>query len=172
MSARRVGRTAAGVERLGPDDWKRQRDVRLAALAADPDAFYRTLAEEEHFGQDQWRQRLSDPAATWVAVGAGEAADVGIVGCLPRSHDDLPELVSLWVAPSARGRGVGAALVAAAASFARQSGNAELRLWLADSNAAGFVLYDRLGATPTGRVGHFPAPREHLAEHERSPLLH
>ena len=151
--------------RLGPEDWERQRTLRLAALAADPDAFYRSLAEEQDLPESGWRERLSGPAATWVAV--VEGADVGLVACLPESHDGLPELVSLWVSSSARGRGVGTALVLAAADFARSGGASELRLWLADSNAAGLALYDRLGAPPTGRTGHFPPPREHVTEHER-----
>lgn len=154
------------LDRLGPDDWQRLRAVRLAALAADPDAFSRSLAEEQDLAEDRWRERLSGPAATWVAALDGQ--DGGLVTCLPDSHEGLPELVSLWVSPSARGRGVGAALVAAAASFARDGGASQLRLWLADSNAAGLTLYDRLGATPTGRTGAFPPPREHLTEHERS----
>lgn len=157
------------IDRLGPVDWRRQRALRLAALAADPDAFYRSLAEEEAFGPDRWRERLSGTAATWVAV--VDDVDVGLGGCLPNSHDGLPELVSLWVSPSARGRGVAGLLVQAAADFARSTGAAELRLWLADTNAAGRALYDRLGAPPTGRTGHFPPPREHLTEHERSLAL-
>ena len=155
--------------RLGPEDWERQRALRLTALAADPDAFYRSLAEEQDLPESRWRERLSGPAATWVAVVGG--ADVGLVACLTDSHEGLPELVSLWVSPSARGQGVGAGLAGAAADFARSTGAAELRLWLADSNAAGLALYDRLGAPPTGRTGHFPPPREHLTEHERSLAL-
>ncbi|HZI96139.1 MAG TPA: GNAT family N-acetyltransferase [Actinomycetales bacterium] len=157
------------VERLGPDDWPRQRELRLAALDADPDAFYRSLAEEVDLDENRWRERLSGPAATWVAVVDG--SDAGLVACLPDSHEGLPELVSLWVSPSARGHRVAGLLVEAAADFARSIDASELRLWLADSNAAGLALYDRLGATPTGRTGHFPPPREHLTEHERSLSL-
>lgn len=164
-----AGDPAVGLDRLTADDWERSRALRLTALGSDPDAFFRSLDEERELPEARWRERLAGPAVTWLAVVDG--ADVGMVTCLPDSHERLPELVALWVAPAARGRGVAAALVGSAADFARDGGARELRLWLADSNTSATALYDRLGATPTGRTGAFPAPREHLTEHERSLLL-
>jgi len=160
---------ALRLDRLTADDWERSRALRLAALRSDPDAFFRSLVEERDMPEERWRARLVGPAVTWLAV--VDDADVGMVTCLPDSHEGLPELVGLWVAPAARGRGVAAALVATAADFARAGGARELRLWLADSNASATALYDRLGAARTSRTGAFPEPREHLTEHERSLLL-
>ncbi|GAB2690470.1 GNAT family N-acetyltransferase [Thalassiella azotivora] len=154
------------VERLGPADAERFRALRLTALAADPDAFFSTLDAERDLTDDAWRERLAGTTATWAASLDGQ--DVGLVGCVPVSHDGFPELVSLWVGPGARGRGVGRLLVETVADFARGTGARELHLWLADSNTAAAALYDRLGAVPTGRAGHFPEPRGHLAEHERT----
>ena len=57
----------------------------------------------------------------------------------------------LFVAPCARGRGVGARLLAAVAERARAEGCREVRLDVVDGNPAR-ALYERHGFRPSGRV--------------------
>ncbi len=57
-------------------------------------------------------------------------------------------LNDLFVAPEARGRGVGGALLGAAEAHARASGAVRLVLQTAADNAAAQRLYDRAGWTP------------------------
>ena len=57
----------------------------------------------------------------------------------------------LFVAPHARGRGVGTRLLAAVAERARAEGCRELRLDVVDGNRAR-ALYERQGFRPSGRV--------------------
>ena len=57
----------------------------------------------------------------------------------------------LFVAPAARGRGVGTRLLAAVAERARAEGCAEVRLDVVDGNRAR-ALYEREGFRPAGRV--------------------
>jgi ribosomal protein S18 acetylase RimI-like enzyme len=51
----------------------------------------------------------------------------------------------MWVAPEARGRGVGDALIAAVEQWARRSGAGTLLLSVAAGNAAAAALYRRNG---------------------------
>jgi GNAT superfamily N-acetyltransferase len=162
-------RPAAHIERLGPEDWERLEAIRLASLRDAPQAFGSTLEETEARPADSWRQQLVD-LATFLAVIDGQ--DVGIVR--GTHYDGKPGaaiLLSMWVAPSARGAGVGEALVETLVDWARQEGYARLLLDVADDNQPAIGLYARMGFEPTGETGALPPPRDHIKEHERGLAL-
>jgi ribosomal protein S18 acetylase RimI-like enzyme len=107
---------------------------------------------------------------TFLAVVDG--TDAGLAVGAP--HHNIPGdagLYAMWVAPDARGRGVGTALVAAVVDWARAAGHGCLRLEVADDNAPAVRLYERAGFAATGRRGHLPPPRDHITEHERALVL-
>lgn len=92
---------------LTPEDWELWRRMRRAALADAPPAFGSTLAEWSGAGdtEERWRARLESVPLNLVLTLDGEPA--GMVSALgPDGAGDV-ELISLWVAPTARGRGVG-----------------------------------------------------------------
>jgi ribosomal protein S18 acetylase RimI-like enzyme len=60
-------------------------------------------------------------------------------------------LVSMWVSPRARGRGIADELVAAVCDCARADGAQRLTLWVTDVNARAQAFYQRLGFRSTGR---------------------
>jgi hypothetical protein len=45
------------IRRVESDDWERLRDVRLRALASDPDAFLETVEDARTFPDERWRER-------------------------------------------------------------------------------------------------------------------
>ncbi|GAB4069786.1 GNAT family N-acetyltransferase [Angustibacter speluncae] len=159
------------VERLGPDEATRFRRLRLTALQADPDAFYRTHAEEVDHPTTYWEGWLShDDAPVVVAVLDGH--DVGLAGLVPDRHAEGElAVVAFWVAPVARGRGVGRALLDDLEARARAAGAAAMTLEVADANDAAVRLYAAAGFEPTGHSGAFGHPREHVTEHERRKVL-
>jgi ribosomal protein S18 acetylase RimI-like enzyme len=138
---------------LGPEDWKLWRSLRLAALAEAPHAFGSRLADWQGEGdrEERWRERLGIAGShNVVAVLDGEP--VGMASGVP-ADDESVELISMWVAPSARGRGVGDALVREVERWARESGARVLRLDVAEDNAAAQALYERRGFALTGELG-------------------
>lgn len=145
---------------LEPDDWQRYRDLRLLALRSDPEAFYSTAESDGTLSEKQWRRRLE--AASYVVEGNG--SDLGLVTTLPYAEDDAADgdwqLVSMWVAPAARGQGVGHRLVEAAVEHARAAGARRLVLWVAWGNLRAELLYEAHGFKRTGVTGSFPPPRE------------
>lgn len=159
-----------------PDDWERTRALRLAALADTPDAFAATLADERDQPERFWRARLERPdVCTLLAVitdTRGTARDAGLAVVAPTSDDATAAgLYSVWVAPEARGRGVGDAVLRAAIAHARRAGRSRLVLEVGDHNAPAIALYQRAGFRPTGRTTTLPPPREHVTEHEMELLL-
>ena len=154
------------IERAGPDAWERVRGVRLRALQDASDAFLTTVEEARAKPAEVWRQQLgSTAAATFLATVDG--CDVGMAVGAPH-HADPGEagLYGVWVAPEARGRGVGAALLRAVTDWARERGYARIRLDVGDHNGQASRLYESFGFDPTGATSSFPPPRQHVTEHE------
>jgi len=157
------------IQRLKPDEALRLRGIRLRALADAPEAFATRLEQAAALPPESWAQ-MARELPTFLAVEAGR--DVGLVRADRDADDaDAAWLISLWVAPEARGRGVGDALVEAVVQWAVQRGFARLLLDVADDNHAAIALYARQGFTPTGDGGTLPAPRTHVREHRRALTL-
>jgi GNAT superfamily N-acetyltransferase len=155
---------------LTPDDWRLWRDLRLAALAEAPYAFGSRLADWQGDGdrEERWRSRLAMPG--WYnAVAEADGRPAGMASGVPTGDPLVSELIAMWVRPEARGRGVGDALIAAVAAWARASGAAQLRLAVYEQNTAAALLYRRNGFTdippPDGAE---PGTKRYLAK----PLAH
>lgn len=156
--------TRPSVRRIRADEGPSLRTLRLRALAEAPMAFGSTLAREQAFTDDVWRERARRGAAgvdgaTFVAERTGQW--VGIATGLshdPEVPDDpRPALVGMFVCPEARGCGAGGALVDAVAGWARERGAPGLTLWVTATNAPAIALYVRCGFKPTGEA----RPLEH-----------
>jgi len=160
--------TSVSIQSLRPTDWERLRSTRLRALADTPDAFGSVLAREQEYGVTTWRERLSgDDRATFVAT-LPDGSDVGLIGTAP--HEGHAGLFSLWVAPEARGQGVGGALVDAVIDWAKSQNHSKILLDVGDKNTPAIALYVSKGFEPNGVIGTLDPPREHITEHQR--VLH
>ena len=132
------------------DDWPALRDIRLEALRDAPTAFGSTYAREALRGEEHWRDRIAS-GGTFLAylpeVSAAEPA--GLIGGYQEDPVTV-ELVSMYVRPCARGRGVGEALVATVIDWAGNRKAECVRLWVTETNAPARALYERCGFTLTG----------------------
>ncbi|WP_448073907.1 GNAT family N-acetyltransferase [Georgenia yuyongxinii] len=146
--------TGTAVVRVSRADWPTLKDVRLRALAADPAAFASTLAREQAFEDEVWRERAG---AGRSFIARRDGAVVGVVSYyLEDARPGERQLASMWVAPQARRFGVAHALVEAVQEAAAAEGAARLTLFVVDDNDAARRLYERLGFRPTGEVQALP----------------
>ena len=137
------------------DDWQALRDIRLEALRDAPEAFGSSY-EREALGSDaHWHDRIAR-GGTFLVFIPEASAPAGLAGGY-REDPDIMELVSMYVRPQARGRGVGEALVAAVARWAEANGAKSLHLWVTETNAPARLLYQRLGFVPTGERQPLPS---------------
>ena len=132
------------------DDWQALRDIRLEALRDAPTAFASTYERETLHNEAHWRDRIAR-GGTFLAfipeVSATEPA--GLIGGYQEDPMTV-ELVSMYVRPRARGRGVGEALVATVIDWASNRNAACVHLWVTETNAPARALYGRCGFALTG----------------------
>jgi len=137
------------VRRLGADDWRVYRDLRLRALADSPDAFGSTLEFERQHSDAHWAERLSSGAASgWslplAAVDGNQL--VGLVwGRIDPSEPWTAHVFQMWVAPERRGLGIGKALLDSVAAWAKEAKARHLELRVTCGDTAATRLYDRAG---------------------------
>lgn len=140
---------------IDADEWRAWRDLRLQALEEAPYAFGTRLSEWQGEGdtEPRWRDRLSSVPFNVVARIDGAAA--GIVSATA-PNDGAVALISMWVAPFARGRGVGDALVQAVLRWARDRALPPARICIRRRRPGRFAGRAPYGARATARINTRP----------------
>ncbi|MFE6925270.1 GNAT family N-acetyltransferase [Nocardia sp. NPDC057663] len=139
---------AVGIRRLEPGEWAVFREVRLRALRDAPTAFGQTIEQALARNAQDWRDVLRARAQFAATARTETVGTVGVTTDAASAH-----LVSMWVAPRARGQGVSDLLIDAALGWAVERGCVTVRLELTEGNTAAEKLYRRHGFVPTGRRG-------------------
>jgi ribosomal protein S18 acetylase RimI-like enzyme len=148
--------TETTVRRVEPRDGQLLRAVRLRALQTDPASFGSTYEREAAVEQADWDEWADEHAAgesgaTLLAVRGREP--VGMV--TGRRDDDEAELFhvyAMWVAPEARGHGVGRRLLTEIEAWMTSCGGVISQLSVTNEAAAARSLYESAGYTPDGEV--------------------
>jgi len=142
------------IRRLEADEWPLYRELRLRALADSPDAFGSSLAMEQGRPDKEWSERLAWGAASdldlpLVAM-AGEQA-VGLAWAkVDASDPSIVNLYQMWVAPEARGQGLGRGLLREAIAWARARQAKAVQLAVTVDDSPAMRLYTREGFRPHG----------------------
>ena len=148
MCAERVeGQSAFTVRTVGPADWELFRRVRLAALADAPEAFGSRYEDWVDAEPERWQARLTDVPLNLVLI--MDVEPVGLVSATAPA-DDAVDLISLWVAPAARGRGLSDELVRRVLAWAGEVGVGWVLLSVKIANAPARALYRRSGFVEAG----------------------
>lgn len=148
------------VRRIQLDDGPLLKEVRLRALLTDPNAFGASYESDAAHDDDHWMERARGAASgkeKFIAF-AEEERVVGMVGAYtPEDASHRRHLVSTWVAPEARGRGLGSELVSAVVGWARAAGASQVTLWVVDDNRPAIALYEGAGFVATGEKQPLPS---------------
>lgn len=141
---------------LTPADAAAFRDIRLRALQEEPTAFTSSTEEFSHQTLDKIGARFrSDPAESFMLGAFQNRSLVGMVGfyretALKQRHKG--SIISLYVAPEARGQGLGHALMRDAIRRVRDIESVErLLLGVMVTQTAARQLYESLDFVVYGR---------------------
>jgi RimJ/RimL family protein N-acetyltransferase len=130
--------------------------VRLEALRGDPEGFGSTLAKEEARPQRFWKEWVEASEAgeeqrTFALVDDGGGVWVGMA--MARVWPERPgeaELLSMYVAPSARGGDGARRLCDACAAWTRERGVAKVVLAVYTANVRARRAYEKCGFSVVG----------------------
>lgn len=133
-----------------PDEAARLTALRLEALANAPEAFGERVDVARARGGEDFSAALGEGAIFGAFAGENP---VGMAGFERWRGANVAHKATVWgvyVAPVARGRGVGEGLFEAIFAHARAVGVEVLELGVGDFNAHAQTLYRRLGFEPFG----------------------
>lgn len=134
------------IVRIGPDQWRVFRNLRLRALREAPAAFGSRYDDWARAPESRWRDRLA--AVPFNVVARRDGDDVGMAsGTI--GDDAGTELISMWVDPVARGSGAAAALIGAVVEWAGEAGRTTY-LMVRSDNARAIAAYARAGFVDLG----------------------
>ena len=147
------------IRQLAREEWALLRDLRLAALTDAPDQFGESYALASHRSAEDWLDlTLSDApgAASGTFIAEVDNVAVGMAFAIQdRTVVATGRLGGMWVSSSARGIGIGTALIGAVLDWSRDAGMRRVRLWVVQSTRAE-KLYRSARFIATGRQKPFP----------------
>ena len=130
--------TSATIRLAGPSD--------LDAI----DAVEATSFDADRFPRRNLRRMLTGGRTIFLIAERGTEA-AGYLALSFREGSGMSRLYSLAITPSARGKGIGAGLIARAIDETRRRGLRAIRLEVRETNASARSLYERCGFTLRGR---------------------
>ena len=140
------------------EEWERARDLRLRALADAPEAFARSLEEEERVTESAWREWIAPTdSGVWFVEATDDDEFVGMsVGALDESSRTA-YLFGMWVEPERRRFGIGKSLVETVIEWGRARGAVRIELEVNELARPAVALYQACGFAPTGQSRPLPS---------------
>lgn len=143
------------LERITPRNATTFKAVRLRALQDVPSAFSSTYARESQLSDAEWIERASqwsgEHSVGYLAMDGGSPCGIAAAFLDPQD-DTRAQLVSMWVEPSRRRRGIASLLVEAIIDWARGQSARTLRLLVTSNNDGAIRFYEHLGFIMIGCV--------------------
>lgn len=157
------------IEKLLPADATRFKNIRLRSLKDSPEAFGTRFEVASTWDKDNWISQV-EKLNTFIASVDGN--DVGVARSMKdESSSEVGWVISMWVAPEARGKKVASQLLRSIIEWAKNENITLLKLDVVDTNKAAISLYEKHGFFANGVSGNFPKPRGHITEHQRELRL-
>lgn len=135
------------IARLGPDDWRELKTIRLEALRREPAAFSSTFAESVTRRDENWRQRLANPGSVTV-IARNRGRPIGMAGAIFGADGEphVAMIFGMYVTAAQRGQGVGRMLLSwLVEEIAARPEIRTIRLWVTPTQRAARRLYASLG---------------------------
>lgn len=92
--------------------------------------------------------KYSHPGGALFLAAGLDGSSLGCVGLRPSTENGCCEMKRLYIAPSARGLGIGRALTLALIDYAKRQGYISLRLDTLPTMTAATALYEQIGFRP------------------------
>lgn len=161
---------------LSARKWQEYRQLRLEALKESPEAFSSRYDEQVNLPDEYWKSRLEEAAkgaSSWLLFARSGESLVGMVGAMRDPANGLKaQIISMYVTPEARGRGVAGLLMHAILMVIKESGICQACLTVNLDQAPAVHVYKKFGfnitqvetSTMGDGAGHDEATMEKIME--------
>lgn len=138
---------------LAPEEWQPYRELRLRALATDPQAFGGSYADALQQPASYWQGRLAEAQADaqgrqhlWLLFAREAERLVGMIGALAGEDPTVVQIIAVYVSPESRGQGLGNLLMTAIlAEVAKKGTFTKAILGVNSAQEAAVALYRSFG---------------------------
>lgn len=156
LKLRLTSHSRVSIRRFDATEWQVYRRLRLTALADAPDAFGSTLAAEQGRPDAHWEERLCSGVGSandlpLLALADDEPAGL-VWGKIDAADPSTAHVYQMWVTPTHRRLGVGAALLERLVEWARNRGASEVVLSVTCGDSPARRLYERARFEPRGEM--------------------
>lgn len=136
------------IRAVAPGEGPLLRELRLRALAADPQAAFYDRETEAGWPAAYWDEWAAGvDRVMFVAVRGDEW--VAMAGCVLRGR--TLDATGMWVDPAVRGQRLGELLIDEIVAWGRDRRANRMEFAVTETNAVAIALYTRLGFRPTGK---------------------
>jgi ribosomal protein S18 acetylase RimI-like enzyme len=138
---------------LGASEFDKWRALRLRALRESPSAFGSRYEDQVVWPRSRWQERTATLAAGDSQVMfVAETRGGHLAGCAGAyvANDGILQVISVWVEPQSRRRGVATLLLDALVAWSRRRGAARLTLNVVSDNLPAIRTYLAYGFKATG----------------------
>lgn len=138
------------------DQWKEYKEIRLRSLQNNPQAFAQTYAKVLEWPDEKWQERLQRviDGESWMLFAKLDGKIVGMVGGYwdeEAGEKQRVEVISMYVDPKARGKGIARVLLNKVLEEFRKNGNFSVAgLGVSVNQKAARRLYESLGFKVVG----------------------
>ena len=141
------------IRRVRADEWRRWRETRLRMLRDDADFFstrYEDMVREPDRTWREWVAGAAEGDQKTLFAAEEDGSWLGVVGGFARIDPSEVQLISMWVDPQARGRGIARDLIRALAGWTEERGSTRVVLFVQEANEPAQHLYAHAGFRATG----------------------
>jgi ribosomal protein S18 acetylase RimI-like enzyme len=141
------------IRTVRPEEWARWRETRLRMLRDDSDFFSTRYEDMVREPESTWRAWVAEAAAgeqKTLFVAEENGYWLGVVGAFARVDPREVQLISMWVDPGQRGRGIARDLIRSVARWTQERGSERVVLFVQEANEPAQALYERAGFRATG----------------------
>ncbi|OGO72785.1 MAG: hypothetical protein A2Z49_07565 [Chloroflexi bacterium RBG_19FT_COMBO_56_12] len=147
---------------LSPHEWQSYRQLRLESLQESPQAFGSPYKDQVAKPDSYWQSRLADAAKgeqSWLLFARAGGQLLGMIGAFRDEVDDpsaadQAAVISVYVTPTWRGRGISSLLMQTILDVLKENGIRLAHLGVNLDQAAALHLYQRFGFNIVSTVTH------------------
>ena len=141
--------TTLKVREFRIEEWPLYRELRFSSLKESPDAFGRTLQEEQARPTEFWKDRMSEGVqseGSLPLIAELDSTPCGLVWARLKSTDPQEvNVYQMWVHPDYRGKGIAQAFMKHIIEWARRIGATQIVLGATCGDTPANRLYKGLG---------------------------